>query len=85
LDVNQAFPLYDPNWQSQTSRGAVSQLFEIGPVQVGTGRVFLIDGPCVIKSGAHVRTMAEPILLDSNRPETNRCGGRLGAVACDQL
>ncbi len=39
----------------------VSQSFEIGPVQVGTGRLFLIAGPCVIESEAHVRLMAEAI------------------------
>jgi 2-dehydro-3-deoxyphosphooctonate aldolase (KDO 8-P synthase) len=40
---------------------AVSNSFEIGPVQVGTGRLFLIAGPCVIESEAHVRKMAEAI------------------------
>ncbi|HWE87408.1 MAG TPA: 3-deoxy-8-phosphooctulonate synthase [Terracidiphilus sp.] len=35
--------------------------FEIGPVQVGAGRLFLIAGPCVIESEAHARTMAESI------------------------
>ena len=35
--------------------------FEIGPVQVGGGRIFLIAGPCVIESEAHARTMAEQI------------------------
>ena len=39
----------------------VSQSFEIGPVQVGTGRLFLIAGPCVIESETHARTMAEAI------------------------
>jgi 2-dehydro-3-deoxyphosphooctonate aldolase (KDO 8-P synthase) len=39
----------------------VSQSFEIGPVQVGAGRLFLIAGPCVIESEAHARTMAEAI------------------------
>jgi len=39
----------------------VSNSFEIGPVQVGSGRLFLIAGPCVIESEAHVRTMAEAI------------------------
>jgi len=28
----------------------VSHSFEIGPVQVGAGRLFLIAGPCVIES-----------------------------------
>src|ERR1035438_9357138 len=40
---------------------SVSNSFEIGPVQVGAGRLFLIAGPCVIESETHVRTMAEAI------------------------
>jgi 2-dehydro-3-deoxyphosphooctonate aldolase (KDO 8-P synthase) len=39
----------------------VSNSFEIGPVQVGAGRLFLIAGPCVIESEAHAWTMAEAI------------------------
>jgi 2-dehydro-3-deoxyphosphooctonate aldolase (KDO 8-P synthase) len=39
----------------------VSTSFEIGPVHVGTGELFLIAGPCVIESEAHVRRMAEAI------------------------
>jgi 2-dehydro-3-deoxyphosphooctonate aldolase (KDO 8-P synthase) len=39
----------------------VKPSFEIGPVRVGEGRLFLIAGPCVIESEAHVRTMAEAI------------------------
>ena len=39
----------------------VSQSFEIGPVQVGAGRLFLIAGPCVIESETHARRMAEAI------------------------
>lgn len=39
----------------------VSSSFEIGPVLVGTGRLFLIAGPCVIESEGHVRRMAEAI------------------------
>jgi 2-dehydro-3-deoxyphosphooctonate aldolase (KDO 8-P synthase) len=39
----------------------VSKSFEIGPVEVGTGRLFLIAGPCVIESEAHVRTMADAL------------------------
>ncbi len=35
--------------------------FEIGPVQVGAGRLFLIAGPCVIEGEAHVRTMADAL------------------------
>jgi 2-dehydro-3-deoxyphosphooctonate aldolase (KDO 8-P synthase) len=39
----------------------VNREFEIGPVRVGGGGLFLIAGPCVIESEAHVRTMAEAI------------------------
>jgi len=39
----------------------VSQSFEIGPVQVGAGKLFLIAGPCVIESETHARRMAEAI------------------------
>jgi len=35
--------------------------FEIGPVHVGAGRLFLIAGPCVIESEPHARKMAESI------------------------
>jgi len=41
--------------------GLMSNSFEIGPVQVGAGQLFLIAGPCVIESEAHVRRMAEAI------------------------
>ena len=39
----------------------MSNSFEIGPVHVGEGQLFLIAGPCVIESEAHVRTMADAI------------------------
>ncbi|MGH9559891.1 MAG: 3-deoxy-8-phosphooctulonate synthase, partial [Terracidiphilus sp.] len=39
----------------------MSASFEIGPVQVGAGRLFLIAGPCVIESEAHAFKMAEAI------------------------
>jgi 2-dehydro-3-deoxyphosphooctonate aldolase (KDO 8-P synthase) len=39
----------------------VSHEFEIGPVHVGAGRLFLIAGPCVIESEAHARRMADAI------------------------
>jgi 2-dehydro-3-deoxyphosphooctonate aldolase (KDO 8-P synthase) len=39
----------------------VGNSFEIGPVQVGAGRLFLIAGPCVIESEAHVRSMADAL------------------------
>ena len=35
--------------------------FEIGPVQVGAGQLFLIAGPCVIESESHAFAMAEAI------------------------
>jgi len=41
--------------------GFVSNRFEIGPVQVGSGQLFLIAGPCVIESEAHVRSMADAL------------------------
>jgi 2-dehydro-3-deoxyphosphooctonate aldolase (KDO 8-P synthase) len=39
----------------------VSNSFEIGPVHVGGGQLFLIAGPCVIESEAHARRMVEAI------------------------
>ena len=39
----------------------MSKSFEIGPVEVGAGRLFLIAGPCVIEREAHVRTMADAL------------------------
>ena len=39
----------------------MSHEFEIGPVAVGGGKLFLIAGPCVIESEAHVRKMADAI------------------------
>jgi 2-dehydro-3-deoxyphosphooctonate aldolase (KDO 8-P synthase) len=39
----------------------MANVFEVGPVQVGGGGLFLIAGPCVIESEQHVRTMAEAI------------------------
>jgi 2-dehydro-3-deoxyphosphooctonate aldolase (KDO 8-P synthase) len=39
----------------------VSHSFEIGPVQVGAGKLFLIAGPCVIETEEHARRMAEQI------------------------
>ena len=38
-----------------------AQAFEVGPVRIGGGELFLIAGPCVIESEAHVRRMAEAI------------------------
>ena len=39
----------------------VSASFEIGPVAVGAGRLFLIAGPCVIESETHARGVAEAL------------------------
>lgn len=39
----------------------VNHSFEIGPVHVGAGGLFLVAGPCVIESEAHVRAMADAI------------------------
>ena len=39
----------------------MSNTFSIGNVEVGSGKLFLIAGPCVIESEAHVRTMAESV------------------------
>lgn len=39
----------------------MSNSYEIGPVHVGGGGLFLIAGPCVIESEAHVRRMADAI------------------------
>jgi 2-dehydro-3-deoxyphosphooctonate aldolase (KDO 8-P synthase) len=39
----------------------VKPSFEIGPVHVGAGQLFLIAGPCVIESEAHVRKMADAL------------------------
>jgi 2-dehydro-3-deoxyphosphooctonate aldolase (KDO 8-P synthase) len=40
----------------------VSDSFQIGPVTVGGGKLFLIAGPCVIESEQHARKMAEAVL-----------------------
>jgi 2-dehydro-3-deoxyphosphooctonate aldolase (KDO 8-P synthase) len=39
----------------------VSHEFEVGSVPIGSGKLVLIAGPCVIESEAHVRTMADAI------------------------
>ena len=36
----------------------MSDAFDIGPVRVGGGRLFLIAGPCVLESEAHARGLA---------------------------
>ena len=43
------------------SNSSASNSFEIGPVEVGAGRLFLIAGPCVIESETHARKMADAI------------------------
>jgi 2-dehydro-3-deoxyphosphooctonate aldolase (KDO 8-P synthase) len=35
--------------------------FQLGPIAVGHGRLFLIAGPCVIESEAHARGIAEAV------------------------
>ncbi len=35
--------------------------FDVGPVAVGRGQLFLIAGPCVLESEAHARKLAEAI------------------------
>ena len=35
--------------------------FDIGPVPIGRGQLFLIAGPCVIESETHARTLADAI------------------------
>ncbi|HMD20397.1 MAG TPA: 3-deoxy-8-phosphooctulonate synthase [Alloacidobacterium sp.] len=39
----------------------MSHEFEVGNVHIGSGKLFLIAGPCVIESEAHVRKMADAI------------------------
>lgn len=39
----------------------MSQSFEVGPVQIGAGKLFLIAGPCVIESETHARGMADAL------------------------
>jgi 2-dehydro-3-deoxyphosphooctonate aldolase (KDO 8-P synthase) len=39
----------------------VTHSFNIGPVTVGAGRLFLIAGPCVIESETHARSLADSI------------------------
>jgi 2-dehydro-3-deoxyphosphooctonate aldolase (KDO 8-P synthase) len=39
----------------------VNHSFDIGPVPVGRGQLFLIAGPCVLESEAHARSMADAI------------------------
>jgi 2-dehydro-3-deoxyphosphooctonate aldolase (KDO 8-P synthase) len=39
----------------------VTHEFEIGPVKVGSGKLFLIAGPCVIESESHALKMASAI------------------------
>jgi 2-dehydro-3-deoxyphosphooctonate aldolase (KDO 8-P synthase) len=39
----------------------VNHPFDIGPVPVGRGRLFLIAGPCVLESEPHARTLSEAV------------------------
>src|SRR5580704_2711179 len=35
--------------------------FQLGPVTIGGGKLFLIPGPCVIESESHARSLAESV------------------------
>jgi 2-dehydro-3-deoxyphosphooctonate aldolase (KDO 8-P synthase) len=61
--------------------------FEIGNVQVGSGKLFLIGGPCVIESETHVRKMADaiqritsdlgiPYIFKASYDKANRTSGK---------
>ncbi len=39
----------------------VTHDFEVGPIHVGAGSLFLIAGPCVIESERHARTIADAV------------------------
>jgi 2-dehydro-3-deoxyphosphooctonate aldolase (KDO 8-P synthase) len=39
----------------------VKHSFDIGPVPVGRGQLFLIAGPCVLESETHARTLADAV------------------------
>ena len=65
----------------------VKHSFEIGPVEVGAGGLFLIAGPCVIESEAHARKMAEaiqritsdigiPFIFKASYDKANRTSGK---------
>ena len=48
----------------------MSNSFEIGPVEVGAGQLFLIAGPCVIENEAHALMMAERLAEIAGRAKT---------------
>ena len=61
----------------------MTNTFEIGPVRIGEGHLFLIAGPCVIESETHVRRMADalqrvtadlgiPLLFKASYDKANR-------------
>ena len=61
----------------------MSNTFEVGPVEIGGGRLFLVAGPCVIESETHVRSMADalqrvtadlnvPLLFKASYDKANR-------------
>ena len=39
----------------------MAHAFDVGPVEVGRGKLFLIGGPCVLESESHARGLAEAI------------------------
>ncbi|MHB8301846.1 MAG: 3-deoxy-8-phosphooctulonate synthase [Acidobacteriaceae bacterium] len=65
----------------------MSHEFEIGNVQIGSGRLFLIAGPCVIESETHARAMADaiqriagdlgiPYIFKASYDKANRTSGK---------
>ena len=66
---------------------ASKQAFEIGNISVGTGKLFLIAGPCVIESEEHALKMAEaiaavtaelgmPYIFKASYDKANRTSGK---------
>ena len=48
-------------WGTRHRIGFVNHSFDIGAVPVGSGKLFLIAGPCVIESEMHARMLADSI------------------------
>ena len=48
-------------WGARHRIGCVNHSFDIGAVPVGSGKLFLIAGPCVIESETHARMLADAI------------------------
>ncbi len=54
-------PLWHPPLWSNSPVITPNHPFQLGPIAVGHGRLFLIAGPCVIESEAHARGIAEAV------------------------